>query len=364
MRQRRSPAALRLAVILPAVALLLATATLARADLIFFKDGFTISGKIREERTLMIDSFSKESWVLPKGVYIDAGARRVFFGYGQMEEGQKTLPQVEDAIGTGRKIILPDRGRGIPIVVEVVHSGPFNEKWDRVFVYRTVGRDVYVPQHIMELSSSYVRVDATRDFIWSAYYTTQELGFEQVRRLLMDHPSFHDPVSLAPAKRAERRFRLYHFLVHAGWHNEAADELDAILRDLPKEKKKVEEERERLNKLQVQRHFEQIMRGYRAGQHQWVQEQTEDFREQYATQKAVDEVRAIGRAYKQNKEKMKEVRDFLKAQLKHVRGEEETLFTEATKAIQAELHNDTISRLDTFLEQARQAAKQEKNKGK
>src|SRR5262245_54652661 len=143
MRERRSTAALRLALILPAVALLLATATLARADLIFFKDGFTISGKIREERTLMIDSFSKESWVLPKGVYIDAGARRVFFGYGQMEEGQKTLPQVDDAVGTGRKIILPPgTARGIPIVLEVVQAGPFNEKWDRLFIYRTVGRDV------------------------------------------------------------------------------------------------------------------------------------------------------------------------------------------------------------------------------
>src|SRR5262249_15193024 len=96
----------------------------------------------------------------------------------------------------------------------------------------------------------------------------------------------------------------------------------------------------------------------------WLRDQVGEFREQYATQKAVDEVRAIGRAYAENEKKIKEVRDFLKAQLKHVRGEEETLFTEAAKAIRAELHHDTISRLDTFLEQARQAAKQEKNKGK
>src|SRR5262249_27749641 len=131
MRERRSTAALRLALILPAVALLLATATLARADLIFFKDGFTISGKIREERTLMIDSFSKESWVLPKGVYIDAGARRVFFGYGHMEEGLRSLPQVEDAVGTGRyaktgPVIFPKFG--IPIMLGGGEATPFNEK--------------------------------------------------------------------------------------------------------------------------------------------------------------------------------------------------------------------------------------------
>src|SRR5438132_3784737 len=133
--------------------------------------------------------------------------------------------------------------------------------------------------------------------------------------------------------------------MHAGWYNEASKELDALLRDLPNEKKKVEEERERLTKLLVQRHFENIQRGYRAGRHQWVQEQLPDFSEKFATLNAVNEVRALRRTYAENEKKMDEVRSLLDDLLKDVKGDAKLLFTEAAKTIRAELHHDTIGRL-------------------
>src|SRR5262249_26416811 len=153
------------------------------------------------------------------------------------------------------------------VVVDILKDGdgPFNEKWDRTFRYRTTTYPVDVPQHLMELTPFHARADATKNFIWSAYYLTQELGYERVHKLLTDNPALRDSDAGPAEPRAARRFRLYRFLVHAGWLNEASEELDAILRDLPQEKKKVEEERERLARLRVQRHFEDIERGHRAG---------------------------------------------------------------------------------------------------
>src|SRR5436305_929013 len=130
----------RLGLVLPAVTLLLTTGTLARADLIFFKDGFSIYGKLMERRTLRVDSFSKESWVAPLGVYIDDGPRRFFFSYGQIQASDSIIVRPEDAIGTGRnRVILPDPG-GIPIMMEVIDPGTFDEKWDRIYLYQTLGR--------------------------------------------------------------------------------------------------------------------------------------------------------------------------------------------------------------------------------
>src|SRR5262249_20911126 len=149
---------------LPAVALLLAAAAPARADnyLIYFLDGFTISGRVVEQKTLVTDSISKEAWVLPKGIYVDDGPRRFFFPPGLMKESDKKIPVPQDAIGTGRYpkgIVIPER-RGVPVMVEVTDDGPFNEKWDRTFRYRTTTYEVRVPQHLMELTSFYARAAA------------------------------------------------------------------------------------------------------------------------------------------------------------------------------------------------------------
>jgi len=190
----------RLGLALPAAALLLATATLARGDLIFFADGFTIQGEVKEQRVLVTDSFSKESWVVPRGVYVDDGPRRFFFSYKGLD-ADKTVKRAEDAIGTGRYpkgVILPEN-RGIPIMLNVVDEGTFNEKWDRTFVYQTAGRWVKVPEHLLRLTSFYAQVASTKHFLLNSFYLTQELGYDKVRKLLSDNPALKDSEKLAPA---------------------------------------------------------------------------------------------------------------------------------------------------------------------
>ena len=347
-------------VVLAAIVLFLTAAAPARADLIFLKDGFTIHGKVKKENTRAVDPFTRETYNVPKGFFfVDGGARRYFFSPAQVQATDHTFLAVQDTVNNFQRIIIPGPV-GMPIILDIADAPEFNDKWTRTLTYRTVGRNVVVPQRLQYLSSSYAVVDAANSarFLWTSCYLPEELGFDQVRRLLAAHKDFADPPTLPAAMRSARRLRLYRFLVHAGWLKEADAELDGIVRDLPGEKKKVEEERERLRRLQAVRLVENIQRGHRAGRHKWVLEQLVGFPEKYAPAKAVDEFRTLQATYKASGEKIKEAERLMVELLKDVKGSDQRkLFTAAVAVIRAEMHRDSIDRLDTFVDQARRQLK-------
>ena len=81
---------------------LLAVAVLSaasvRADIVFFKDGFAAQGKVRREGVTEVDSVTKESYFLHKGLWmIDDGPRRVYFPPRQVSVTEKlSQPKDED----------------------------------------------------------------------------------------------------------------------------------------------------------------------------------------------------------------------------------------------------------------------------
>src|SRR5207247_20535 len=97
----------------------------------------------------------------------------------------------EDAVSAYQYVGLPTT-YGTPVILDVLDRGTFNQKWDRVYVYRTATYNVSVPQHLQGLNSFYARVDATKFFRWSSFYLTRELGPDLVRKLLADHKDFQD----------------------------------------------------------------------------------------------------------------------------------------------------------------------------
>src|SRR5262249_10088180 len=128
---------------------------------------------------------------------------------------------------------------------QVVSVTPWDGKWDRVLTINAPGGRRRIPQHLSLLTSHVARIDA-RDYDWKACYLTREFDPDTVRTLLSHHPELKTTGNSADAGK---RFRIFHFLVQAGWYDKAATELDGILRDLPEQKEKVESAREELNKL-------------------------------------------------------------------------------------------------------------------
>jgi pimeloyl-ACP methyl ester carboxylesterase len=344
-----------------ALGLILLVATPGRAHLIFFKDGYVLHGKLVLESAWIIDPGDKHLHRMSKGYYfVDDGPRRHFFPQTQVRSTDPKFFLTNDTLTNGiRPPILPEYFRQPP-VLEVLNPGAFNDRWHRTYLYRGPNGNIQVPQKIRQLSSSNVEVWATLNFKWCSCYLPQELGFAQVHRLLQSHPDLQDLQVLSLAEKAARRFRLYQFLVNAGWLDEADRELDGIAADLPDERSKVDQEREKLRRLQARRAFDAIEKGHRAGRRLWVQEQIRKFDEKNAQDRAVEKVQSIKTAYDVADAQTSEARKLLSDLVYRVPDSDRQLFKAGVKAILFEIDPESVSRLDAFVLQARQAARQAK----
>ena len=170
----------------------------ARADLIFLKDGFVLVGKVKEERTHIVDRFSKTGYTVPKGFFfVDDGPRRFFFSPLQKKAQERSFLRAEDRASNYLRVGMPPDTPGMPVIVQMVDTPEFNNKWLRNVKYRTTTYMLKVPQRLQELNSSYAVVQATKHFYWTSFYLTRELGLEQVQRLLAHHPDYNDSFTLA-----------------------------------------------------------------------------------------------------------------------------------------------------------------------
>ncbi len=337
----------------------------ACADVVILKDGFIIQGKVRRENQEVVDAVSNESFVVPRGFfYVDDGARRHFFPPAQIQQIDSMYIPVDDTVVSPRAIYFP-KARRLPPVMEILETGDFSEKWDRNVKYRSLTSNVSVNQHLTVLNSYFARMDCTTNYRWNAYYLTRELGLDTVRTLLAKHPDFQEPPDLAPEARLGRRFRYYKFFLRAGWYDHAEQELDRILRDYPKEKVKVDAEREILRKLQTQLFHEKLTQAMAAGRYRWVHEHLGDLPEKYATPRMSTDLSTWRDKLNSNADKLKELGTQLTTWFGRLETtEDRDFFEEVFKALREELSFEILDRFETFLAQARQAERQLKMKGK
>ena len=75
----------------------------ARADLIFFQDGYVLQGKVRREMTAELDPVSKEMTLIPKGfILLDDGPRRIYFSQNQVRIVEQLPPPPTSASSSER----------------------------------------------------------------------------------------------------------------------------------------------------------------------------------------------------------------------------------------------------------------------
>src|SRR5262249_19661875 len=146
------------------------------------------------------------------------------------------------------------------------------------------------------------------------------------------------------------------FLVQAGWDGPAERELEALLRDFPSLKERVEPLQESLKKLRALRFVEGLERAHKIGQHNEVLEGLEQYAKQGMAALVGDravQVQALKLKYDAAKEKLAEARRSLKELPDRAAGPHKRFFAEAADAILEELNFDTLPRLETFLGQAK-----------
>src|SRR5262249_11098244 len=206
-------------------------------------------GKIRAPGSYVADPSTGTAVFITKGVYIlDADARQILFSHHQVPpEGvlDKDLDMNIDMIKLENR--LSRAGPPMYALTHIVGATDWTPDWERTFKMNASFGRLHVEQRLSVLTPRWVRVDA-RKYNWASFYLTSELGPETVRSLLDSCPELK-------AKSAREdpawRFRVYQFLLQAGWYDHADQELTAILKDLPGEKEKIEAARANLRKMRT-----------------------------------------------------------------------------------------------------------------
>jgi hypothetical protein len=329
---------------------------LARGDIVIFKDGHMIYGKVSRDGETITDP-SGQAFQVPKGpFFILDGARRIYFSHAHVAAANnKDLHEGIDIVKLQRPVsrIFP---KETPPLLDLRDVTPWSANWERQYDigYFLNGKHwvTSVDQRLTFLSPYYARVDA-KTFTWSGFYQTSELGPETVRKLLTDHP---DLKVKGDKSDIPRLFRVARFLTQAGWYDLADDELVELEKKFPTEKDKVAESRKHLQKLRAMQQLEEIERGAKVGRHRWVQQQLAELPRDLLDDLLAARARILAEKYETNNEALKQALRLLKDLPPRVTvPAEQKLLGEAAQTIATELTYDTVEQLEVFVKQSLEA---------
>jgi dienelactone hydrolase len=326
-----------------------------RADLIILKDGFALHGKVRRQTSTEFDpkvgliQFAKINGFL----WVDDEVRRMIFSPRQVhEEGieDKALPGEAEQVRLTLQLTRLDGWR-VPAGTNYADVTPFDDKWERTFKLDAPTGRINVRQRLITLTPHTAHVESLR-YGWGPRYLTRELGPDVVQKLLRDYPE---------AKRSDKndpsaRFRAARFLLQAQWYDHAEREYQALVRDFPDQRDKVEKSLENLGKLRALQAVEEMERGQKAGRHAWVQGQLAAIPTSSLDERQVGRLQAVKALYETGSPNLVHARRLLKQLPSKLTspGTREVL-TEAAAAIAAEVSLESIGRLEAFVNLARQA---------
>ncbi|HEY1861135.1 MAG TPA: PHB depolymerase family esterase [Gemmataceae bacterium] len=396
-----------------AILLLPIMAAPARAEekkyaVVFLKDGFVLQGEVQRKTTILFDGGQlipiKEGFFM-----IDDGVRRIVFSPDLVKDVDDKKPPEEETFQSLRGMFYP-AGVKVPVVRKLFSADPFDGSWLRnlhmeIEVEGEVKGDtkkvnVKLQQHLSQMTSHGVRIDATKLPI-STFYLTRELGPEMVAQLLANHPDLKDtpasrqkplPVVVSgaigqlagatrgqgpllaaasvlanqPTESAEWHFRLYRFYAQAGWLEQAEAELEFIANHYSEKVSEVETARGTIKELRVRQLMEALEDAQAAGQHRLVKRVLDSMPTTGLSEKVVAQSQALRLKYEDAGKNLEQTRRFLK-ELQSAKPAPPEWMAAAASAMREEMPDDLFlkinegdppCRLEAFRTQAEQAERQ------
>lgn len=350
----------RLLVVTLVLALFSAFATVSRAHILIFKDGFTLHGRVQEPGNVIADPVTGEGVFIRQGVYVlNSDARIVTFSHHQVPpEGVINNPEAE-LIKLDRK--LGRAGPSMYPILQVFSATDWASDWSRTLKMRVdFGRGnigpLNVDQRLIQLTPTYARVDARR-YNWSSFYSINELERATVRSLLFTYP---EQKSKNLKEDPTWRFQVYQFFIQAGWYDTAEEELAGIEKDHPDQKEAVEKARESLLKLRSLQLFDEIEMARQAGRHLWAEQHLAKIPRAGMDDKLLGSVRTLRSTYDAIHEKLTQARRLLKELPAKIPADRRANLSAAASVIAEELDHENIARLEAFLVQAQQDERESK----
>jgi pimeloyl-ACP methyl ester carboxylesterase len=330
----------------------------AAADVVIMKDGFTLHGKIIKEQTAIRDPDHGPIFTI-KGnglTSVDDGARWMVFPASQRQLGDVSKDYDKFA---GNEVFLLKTSRidSLPLPGSALFrkATEFDKNWRRVMTFDDPNGGFYeIKQQITALTPHQVRIEAITH-IWTSFHLTKELGPELCKTLIRNHP---DMIEKDRKPDPDKRMRLVRFLMQAEWWDEAEKEGDELVRLVPEAKERVEKVHEEIRGLRNDLLLSEIERAKDAGRHTWAREALKRFPQQNVPAKMIARVATLLAEYDAQFKQHDSAKRLLKDLIPQV---QDAVLLEAAKAVDAELHPDTVGRVENFVtlaEQAEQFAKQ------
>lgn len=340
-----------------AVVATVSTAATASADVIYMKDGFTLHGKVRREADLIFDPATGAMIPITKsGAYfiLDDRVRFVIFSPRQVQDADPQVNIRSDFINLdhpnqtfsqdGR---LPKKG-----IVQLIE--PFDTKWTRKLKLvgfnpevQALADKLTVEQRLRSLSPYATLVHSQR-YPWAMTYMTQELGLDNVKKLLDTHTDTAD----GDAPDVDRRLKRVRFLLQGGWTLAASEELDRAVKDLPKEKAitdRTDRMRTAVRQTQVRELWEEIKLAHRAGRHMQVRSFLGRLPLDELDQRTAAEAGALQAKYATWDRQALELQRLLDVVSDRAFGPPRRTFADAEDVIRTQAGPDTLERLEPFL---------------
>ncbi len=322
----------------------------ARADVIIFKDGFAIHGKVFRDKALL-DNPNGAPFVVDaeNGFYkCDDGARITIFSpsYRQVGDAQNTFNRFADDVVLRTKV---PAGVAMPLALDAViqKEVDFDDRWTRkVNMIDGGGRLASVlHQQILTLTPFYLRM-GSNSHAWQASYLTQEWGPERILKILRLHPEIkEDPAKPEPAKRR----KLILFLTQAGWYEYADKEVSAYAKDFPTEIMPLAEIRQSILTAKAETFIKELEIARDAGRFEFIKKRMPQFpKEGVLAAETLKFIKFKGE-YETVMKKFDSASKHLEKLTKIQLGVNEQFLIPAGKLVLTELYPEAGTRLETFI---------------
>jgi len=201
-------------------------------DAVILMDGFTIRGKSFKEKVMSFDALSGPLTFSRLNAFdgVDQGAKYVFFsGHSkkQLAAIEKDLPKETTLEFT--KTNPGSQDRRLPVLADMKFSD-FGENWRRsIRVNFPDGKYDTIDQQITYISPSRIYITSTTHG-WRQAYITKEFSPTVLRMLLGAHPKLKDENGKVNPKR---RMLIAEFFQEVGWLTLARSEIAQLKKDAP-----------------------------------------------------------------------------------------------------------------------------------
>jgi pimeloyl-ACP methyl ester carboxylesterase len=360
----------------------------AGAEVVILKDGFVIQGNVRKEVTSIHDPTAGKTFPIAKADgfdMIDEGPKVFIFSthakqLGEVSKDTKLRPQYK-----AYTRLLPGSKPRSPLPGGVTKSSTeFDEKWRRKIEVRVPPSFEIIEQQITYIDPYFVYMVSPTHF-WRATYRTSEMDPAKIRKLLSTHPELAEPDGKPDAAK---RVALAKFMLDVGWLQIAKDDIERIRRTfpdgVPKEAKEAFESLvKEVDQATAALVIKEAELALAAGRYGYAGELLAVFPEKLATAKQIDDMTKLKAQWKLTSERYDDGHRLLRNLLDEVTGMNRakptlavaggpaaavwprkvlqtplTLLVEAGETVYAEVHPDSVHRIESFITLAAQAERE------